>query len=451
MAKEEKPLAYERRVLDTKSLAQRIELLYFLRPSPFRRWKRRPVVWAPLVATAGIVPFFLPVGGEERAFSNGPVSKAHAIFEQDCSLCHSEPFSAVADQACLRCHDGPAHVSTDVGASGNLAEARCAACHVEHQGDALLAFVRDGNCTRCHEDLNAVGVRTTSVAASITLFHQDEHPDFPRPDKTDTRPLRLNHAVHMPGEPKKIRNIELPMQCSDCHETDRTSSTGDLLAVNFEKHCLSCHEQELQFDVLQLQGESARPAPHARDAAATRDFIEASYRDLLASRPSVVDTPIERGAEPQRNPEIWLANVTDRSSQFLFDRKCVYCHEYADRQDGVPQVKPVNPIAGRYVEGAPSGEAWFDHARFSHRAHRAVDCSSCHRDAAGSVETGDVLVPGITDCVPCHAGTGTTQDRCAQCHLYHDKTIEKDRDRRPIEQLLGRGSGLRDALFTGGF
>ena len=101
MAKEEKPLAYERRVLDTKSLAQRIELLYFLRPSPFRRWKRRLMLWVPVVAAAGIAPFFLPVGGGERAFSNGPVSKAHAIFEQDCSLCHSEPFSAVADQACL--------------------------------------------------------------------------------------------------------------------------------------------------------------------------------------------------------------------------------------------------------------------------------------------------------------------------------------------------------------
>ena len=449
MAKEEKPLAYERRVLDTKSLAQRIELLYFLRPSPFRRWKRRLTMLVPLVAAAGMIPFFLPVGGGERAFSNGPVSKAHAIFEQDCSLCHSERFSAVSDQACLRCHDGPAHVSTDVAASANIAQARCAECHVEHQGDAQLTFVRDGNCTGCHEDLNAVGIEAGSVAASITVFHQDEYPDFPGPEKTDTRPLRLNHAVHMPGEHKKIRNIELPMQCSGCHETDRDSATGDLLPVNFEKHCLSCHEQELQFDVLQLQGESARPAPHARDAEATRDFIESSYRDLLAFRPSVVETPIERGAEPERNPEVWLAAVTDRSSRFLFDRKCVYCHEYADSQDGVPRVKPVSPIAGRYVEGAPSGETWLDHARFSHRAHRAVECSSCHRDAAGSVETGDVLVPGIRDCTACHSGTGTAQDRCAQCHLYHDKTIEKDRDRRPIEQLLGRGSRIDGVLFAG--
>ncbi len=337
-------------------------------------------------------------------------------------------------------------MSAEAAASAHLAAARCAECHVEHQGDARLAFVRDGNCTRCHEDLTGLGIRGASIAASVTVFHQNEHPDFPRSEKSDTRPLRLNHAVHMPAEAKKIRNIELPMQCSDCHG----SATGDLLPVNFEKHCLSCHEQELQFDVLQLQGESARPAPHARDAAATRDFIETSYRDLLTSRPNVVDTPIERGAEPERNPEIWLAAVTDRSSRFLFDRKCVYCHEYGDRQGGVPRVKPVNPIAGRYVEGSPLGEAWFDHALFSHRAHRAVECSSCHRDAAGSVETGDVLVSGIGDCVACHAGTGTTQDRCAQCHLYHDKTIEKDRDRRPIEQLLGRGRELRGALIAGG-
>jgi hypothetical protein len=40
--------------------------------------------------------------------------------------------------------------------------------------------------------------------------------------------------------------------------------------------------------------------------------------------------------------------------------------------------------------------------------------------------------------LPCHGGTGTTQDNCAQCHLYHDKKQELDRDRRPIEELLGR-------------
>ncbi len=450
MAKEEKPLAYERRVLDTKSLAQRIELLYFLRPSPFRRWKRRLMLWVPVVAAAGIAPFFLPVGGGERAFSNGPVSKAHAIFEQDCSLCHSERFSAVADQACLRCHDGPTHVSGQVAATMNVSEARCATCHVEHQGDTQLALVREGNCTRCHEDLNGVGIQNAQVVASITDFEQDGHPDFPRPEKTDSRPLRLNHSVHMPAEAKKIRNIELPMQCSDCHATDRDSPTGDLLAVSFEEHCLSCHEQELQFDVLQLQAESARPAPHARDAEATRDFIETAYRDLLASRPSIVNTPIERGAEPERDPEVWLTKVTDRSSQFLFDRKCVYCHQYADRQDGVPRVKPVNPIAGRYVGEAPSGEVWLDHARFSHRAHRAVECTSCHREAAESLETSDVLIPGIIDCLPCHAGTGTTQDRCSQCHLYHDKNIEKDRDRRPIEQLLGADPRpTREMIATG--
>ena len=227
MAKEEKPLAYERRVLDTKSLAQRIELLYFLRPSPFRRWKRRVTLWAPVVAVAGIAPFLLPIGGGERAFSNGPVSKAHAIFEQDCSLCHSERFSAVSDQACLRCHDGPAHMTPEAAASMTISEARCADCHVEHRGDALLALVRDGNCARCHRDLNGVGVQDASIAASISAFEQGAHPDFPRPEKTDTRPLRLNHAVHMPAEAKKIRNIELPMQCSDCHETDRESPTGN--------------------------------------------------------------------------------------------------------------------------------------------------------------------------------------------------------------------------------
>jgi hypothetical protein len=229
------------------------------------------------------------------------------------------------------------------------------------------------------------------------------------------------------------------MQCSDCHDTDRESATGDLMAVDFERHCRSCHKNELQFDVYQLLGAEAPPAPHTKDAESIRRFIRDSYEKLLAADPAVARRPLGRELEPPPNAAAWLAEVVKQSETFLFQRgKCQYCHKYEGMQGEFPVVRKVNPIRGRYVEGEPEGERWLVRARFSHRAHRAVECVSCHRSARSSEKTEDVLVARLESCLPCHSGTGTAQDLCAQCHLYHDKTRERDRDRRPIEQLAAR-------------
>ena len=252
MTEENKPLQYQPRIRDTKKLAQRINLLYYLRPSAFRDWLRRLTIWLPLLAAAGVVPFVLNMGGGERLFSNGPLSKAHTIFEQDCSLCHTEPFSRVPNKPCTMCHDGPPHVRADFSQRNGIKEPRCGECHVEHRGLEGLAAVQDGNCTRCHANLHSLGPGVQIRNVEVSSFREGNHPDFPDPSKRDARPLRLNHAVHVPAEPKKIRNIELPMKCGDCHQTDRESPTGDLLPVTFEEHCRGCHERELQFDIFQL-------------------------------------------------------------------------------------------------------------------------------------------------------------------------------------------------------
>ena len=66
-----------------------------------------------------------------------------------------------------------------------------------------LAAVPDGNGTQCRANLSSLGppgrVRDTEVSA----FGVENHPDFPDPNTNDARPLRLNHAVHVPAEPKQ--------------------------------------------------------------------------------------------------------------------------------------------------------------------------------------------------------------------------------------------------------
>jgi hypothetical protein len=108
---------------------------------------------------------------------------------------------------------------------------------------------------------------------------------------------------------------------------------------------------------------------------------------------------------------------------------------------GFPQVRKVHVIRGRYSELKLEGEPWLTRGEFSHRAHRAVECESCHVKARSSTRTADVLIPAMRSCLPCHQDSSAGLDRCSKCHLYHNKSLEQDH-RRPTEQVLsGKTTG----------
>jgi hypothetical protein len=147
--------------------------------------------------------------------------------------------------------------------------------------------------------------------------------------------------------------------------------------------------------------------------------------------------PLGREFLPSASPQAWLDKAVLDSEAFLFERKCKYCHEYDRVDNGFPVVSKAAPVEGRFLPGMEKGGPWFERGEFSHRAHRAVECASCHSAAKTSTKTGDVLIPKLKDCIVCHGSSGTHLDHCSQCHLYHNKSKESDRDRKPVEELLG--------------
>ncbi len=233
----------------------------------------------------------------------------------------------------------------------------------------------------------------------------------------------------MPSQPKTLRGMKLPMQCTDCHATDRGSREGALLPVTFERNCKSCHARELEFDVDRVLGAGAAPAPHAKDANAIREYVAKAYRDALAADPGMARRPVGNDLAAQPGASAWLARVTNDAERYLFDRKCGYCHE------GDPAAAKAGRIAGRY----PEGVRWLPHTEFEHRTHRPVACESCHTAARASVKTADVLVPGMKTCLPCHGRSDAGMDRCSECHLYHDRKLEKEPVRQPTERLIAVG------------
>ena len=447
----EKPLPYERRARETKEIAQRLDLKYLNGGRVPANWLSR-LIWI-MLGFAGLaaIIFVAGLGGSRKLLAHGNLSAPHALFDARCEVCHATAFSNIADSACLKCHDGPAHPAKSFDQARPNSSPGCAQCHIEHRGEIELTKVSDGNCTRCHRDLGAYASNVRLKNLHIVGFRQKQHPEFSAAARPDLRPLKLNHFAHMPATPTLVRKIKLPMQCADCHVTDRNSAMGNLLPVTFEQNCKSCHARELEFDVYQVL-KAAVPAPHTKDPKTIHDFIVATYSKALEDDPSLAARPLGNEITRQPNSAAWLEKVVAASEVYLFqsrsgpggrDGKCSYCHEFTGWDGGFPIVRKVNRIQGRYVEGQQDGEPWFLRGEFSHRAHRAVQCDSCHTEALKSTRTSDVLVPKLKQCEPCHSASQAGLDRCSECHLYHNKSLEKD-ERRPREQILS-------ALGTGSF
>src|SRR5260221_8967043 len=75
-----------RRTRTTKKLAKRIDLQYFAHPHPFRSWRFWLSLAVPLLATAWFVA--QRAHGGQKEDSSGQLSRAHAVFTHQGTLCH---------------------------------------------------------------------------------------------------------------------------------------------------------------------------------------------------------------------------------------------------------------------------------------------------------------------------------------------------------------------------
>ena len=448
MAKEEKPLEYQRRIRDTKGVAQRLDLSYLKRTSLILVL-RKQATWIALgVAALVSVPLVLGLGASKRALSTGPLSASHAVFDGRCEVCHSVAFARVKDSACERCHDGAPHPAKSIDTAKPTDTPFCADCHVEHHDQVRLGMVNSGNCTRCHANLDSHATGITIKRKDITAFRDRKHPEFSNAEMKDGRPLKLNHRKHMELDPAKFASfMTRPMQCVDCHKIDPDSPTGNLVLMTFDASCKSCHKRELEFDRFLLLGSPAPISPHTKDQATIREFIRKTYSDALAADPSLASRTLGRDMVAS-GPADFLEKVTTASYEFLFGQKCTYCHEMESQYE-VKKVDPPVPVTltgpkqlppgiyGRYPDGKP----WLTRSEFSHRSHREVACESCHTAALTSIKTSDVLIPVMKSCLPCHGESRAGLDRCSECHLYHNRSLERERDRRPTEKIIGQLPG----------
>jgi hypothetical protein len=414
---------------------------YFKRPHAFRRWRFWLSLSVPLLAVLWLA--WHGLSGNQRVYSGGQMSPAHAFLGTKCDACHFEMagfFSAKAnDRACLACHDGPIHHANQTFTP------KCSSCHEEHRGHARLAATPDAACSQCHADLKTTGAATKFVR-DIENFGSG-HPEFAavRPGSVDPGTIKLNHAVHMKRNLAGPNGQPVQLDCDDCHRPPGSTAPWRfqapppiLLMVAFVPSdlpparsmlgaymvpstyaltCAACHS--LQFDKRFTDG-----APHDTPEV-IHAFLVQKFTQYIAAHPSEVREMVPVPGLPQKaqpvavrvlTPPQWVAERVAESEQLLYGKTCKQCHALSFASGAALPVVAKSNITPR----------WMPHANFNHQRHQSVACTECHA-ALTSHETADILLPGIATCEKCHhSGRDAAESRCFECHTYHDWTQAKE-------------------------
>ncbi|HZE99992.1 MAG TPA: cytochrome c3 family protein [Planctomycetota bacterium] len=425
---------------DTKARAKRIDLTYFRKLSPFRRWQRLLSILLPAAGAAWIVA--MAATKDERIYNSGMISTRHAMLENKCASCHTTPWGLrytkpaewqeKLDQACLTCHDGPVHHSNTTAvirtAAGRPSAARCSQCHLEHKGTLHLADVKDRICSQCHADLKTTGPEPHPKACPAGADHaisrtidrfEKGHPEFALIAKKAKDPtlVSFNHSVHLSPDTSLRRDllqqqlkglserkgveadaVGLHLACSYCHQT---VPAGDAMApLYYETHCRDCHPLKLEGDRM----------PHVAPDV-LRDFL----RSRLAKKGAGGDALVEKVTEAEI--PIYTSDPDG----------CMKCHK-TDTGSDFPASPPVVAPTG-LRRGGPGQESaprrWFLHSLFNHETHRELRCLECHAGAAASKATADLLMPSREICLRCHSTPGGVSSACVLCHRFHDRSQER--------------------------
>lgn len=466
---------------DPNNFSEWNELDYFRRPRALLSWRksvvRTALVVGPCLGGIFLLLSFTWLPSIQSYYQAGPVAAAHAMFNNDCNQCHTEPWQtaqrfwhqddrrrSVPDAACLKCHDGPPHHDQQVTAPN------CGSCHREHRGQTVLAQVADEHCTACHADLQTKS-GDSPFQRHITGFNTD-HPEFGRwqGQLKDPGTIRFNHRVHLQSEGvfvldrEQQRGLEAKeagghtldrraLTCTDCHQIDGMGRY--MLPINYEQHCGQCHPLSVQVvgdwkDTKlrrAVEDFSKQPAPH-KEPRLVRSGLRERFTEFVQQWPVVQETPNanvdERPIPGWKRPEPltekqweWIDRQLAHAENVLFDKSggCRYCHE-------VKEPSGARRLPQYALSGIP--KRWLPHSRFRHAGHRMMQCLDCHGQAVASAETRDVLLPAMQTCQQCHAPGAGARTHCVECHSYHDHP----RDRDPngpftIEEILGGRNAQR--------
>jgi hypothetical protein len=377
----------------------------------------------------------LPIPGR-GVWESGELGAAHHYFGQDCQMCHEQAFEVVKDSKCMTCHAATAaHADPHKFPMYELADARCAHCHRDHNGPDGLVLSNQSLCSDCHSNLKERTNNASTIAdvADFGKVHPQFYVNLPawdaagqfKPVRTslENKPLTENSGLKFPHEKHlgAVDGLQSPtgkrdLSCDSCHQPEAGGAI--MKPVDFESMCQDCHR--LTFD----RNMPDRQVPHADVAEVlyrlnefyARAALDGTYGDQAAlpqtiqrRRPGQVVTPAEK-----TEITTFANRMSRQKTDSMFQGNCAQCHTVTPNPGADFENSYV--IAPVRVAGV-----WYAKASFTHGKHVTMECSSCHA-AEQSKSSADLLIPGIDNCQKCHAGEGTKgllSSTCIDCHGFH--------------------------------
>ncbi|WP_456387365.1 cytochrome c3 family protein [Desulfolithobacter sp.] len=285
----------------------------------------------------------------------------------------------------------------------------CTSCHAIHASDAELLLKKEPEkiCLSCHQ------VEETPVADSMET------------DNTGARKVQIIKSVHQPVASGN---------CMACH-SGHAAAEKNLLKVEPEKLCLSCHESRLYEE---------SPASHQPANGKACDTCHQPHRSY---NPSLL---------VQKQKQLCLSchkKESDEQGRFSLHRpfatgNCVGCHSLhgsteekylkASRTNGAlclscheniqqsgEAIRPHEPVATGRCDACHAPHA-ADYANVIRQKPGKI-CLSCHEDVQTTIKnTAVVHKPAVDEnCISCHAAHGSPHEHilkkgqpmlCLTCH-----------------------------------
>ncbi|MFK8115504.1 MAG: cytochrome c3 family protein [Rubripirellula sp.] len=467
-----------------KQRSQRIEIDYYRKKGGLHRLKTACVL-AALVGSGVYVAYVLAAGGQTHT-STGPLSRAHASFENDCKQCHEDfrPIDAQGaklnfelvgisskksidhiESSCQKCHEVGDHYRDTMKEDWQLQDKNCGGCHADHKGrDFDLNLIAANKCTSCHSGLAEGCQGQPTVRANIAAFTKEAHGDFASLSQADTGTIKFDHQQHMlPGQvnqgekgaftlamldealrPRYRKagqddSAAVTLDCGSCHEMAGNPGGNQTLAfdaelgryikpIAFEQHCAACHSMNPG-----IATANTAPLPHAVPWAKIDLLLQATITGGRASgqtrapRDDRQDTPqpgAGLGSAPADTNPIAAASSVQAARQ-LVHAQCLQCqYEASITHDSIR-----DSIAGVSQPMIPP--RWFVKGLYDHGIHREIDCRYCHdgaypTDGAAkpALDQEQVMIAGIDTCTGCHrdAETPTPQSLTSVSDLLGSQT-----------------------------
>ena len=401
-----------------------------------------------------------------RHFSPGPLAKVHAMWDQQCEVCHSSfvPTNSTAwtgdphasDKLCEACHKVPDHAANQIAAEVE----GCAACHTDHHGrNADLLSVANSKCTACHsniaEHLDAKAKSANLGLQNVTSFITD-HPDFKlRSPRKDPGALKFSHAWHLlPGlpfgkGPYKLSDLSqedrdryrkpgqtdedlITLDCSACHQLSRSAglprgaangadvgqisaagpvhAAGDyMLPISYELHCRACH-----------------PLSYSGSTEPTVAKPSAGETERLAAKPS--ETAPHGWTDPQLRKyleQVLAGQLVHHSDANVLGQPLPYAVKN--------QPPPNSPLPNRTAQQHPQAKTIGDYLQAELNDRVAVlrnQCQVCH---VGKTTDGLAVEPvSIANRWLEEAKFNHTAHRSMECEKCHSFDFPKSLPADPI-------------------